>query len=66
MESENVDMKVVKIVKASIVKEMVHGLGAHVGLGVIDALDHEVKVLLARAYERAKENSRTTVMKKDL
>ena len=53
-------------IKGSIVRELVHTLGGRIEPSVVNELDRQVKTLVVKAFERAKENNRSTLMKRDL
>lgn len=65
---DNVDFKEIKgsLIKASVVRDLVHTLGGRIEPSVVKELDRQVKVLVLRGFERAKENNRSTLMKRDL
>ena len=53
------------VVKSSI-RSLIHELGGRSEPEVINELERQVKVLIVRGFERAKENGRSTLLKRDL
>lgn len=45
---------------------LVHDLGGRIEPKVITELERQLQILLIRGFERAKENGRSTLMRRDL